>query len=154
NVAGAPADITAFLGNEQRAPMGGIFSNRLQAQVIDSFGNPVSGALVTFTEIDGDTGAGATFPGKARTALGLTNAQGVAYAPALTANNVAGSFSVTASVGTAASTSFYLTVNKASPRLVSTPGGAVTYGTGAKLSASVTLTGASNPTGWLPSRFM
>jgi adhesin/invasin len=75
------------------------FSTLLQTEVTDSSGKPVVGATATFSEANGATGAGATFAGGATTATATTNAQGLAIAPVLTAGDMAGSFTVTASVG-------------------------------------------------------
>jgi hypothetical protein len=102
-----PATIAATGGTPQTAPTGTVFATPLQATVKDLLGNPVSGAVVTFTAPS--SGAGATFAGLA-TATATTGADGKATAPALTANAVVGSYSVTASVsGVSAAAVFSLT---------------------------------------------
>jgi hypothetical protein len=101
NTPGAPAAITAFLGTPQSAAVTKAFQP-LKAQVVDSFGNGVSGVKVTFTAPA--TGATGRFAGKT-TATVLSGANGVATAPAFTANTHAGNFTVTAAatgVGTSA----------------------------------------------------
>jgi hypothetical protein len=75
--------------------------------VRDAGNNPLSGVTVTFTAPAG--GAGASFAGSG-TAAAVTNAGGVATAPALTANSQTGSYIVVASAaGVSASASFNLT---------------------------------------------
>jgi len=91
-----PSAVNVFAGNTQSATVGKAFANRLEAQVADKFGNPLSGVPVTFTE-HAAGGAGGTFAGKTSISV-VTGADGVAMAPVLTANSVAGSFDVTASI--------------------------------------------------------
>jgi hypothetical protein len=62
--------------------------------VQDSFGNPISGALVTFTAPD--TGASGAFTGGGRVSSVPTNADGVGTSPQFTANARAGAYVVTA----------------------------------------------------------
>jgi CSLREA domain-containing protein len=100
--------ISASSGNDQSVPVGTPFGTLLEAQVTDVYGGPISGATVTFTESNGPSGAGATFPGGMITVSALTNAQGIAIAPMLTGNQTGGGFTVIAQVGTL-STVFDLT---------------------------------------------
>jgi len=103
NNAGAASAITATAGSGQSATVNTVFVTALQATVKDSFGNPVSGATVTFAApASGPSGSFAS-PGTA-----TTNSSGVATAPALTANTTAGSYTATATAGSA-SASFSLT---------------------------------------------
>jgi hypothetical protein len=102
---GQVSSISAANGNNQGTPFGTTFGTLPEVQLIDALGNPVSGATVSFTETDGSGGAGGGFTG---TTTVLTNAQGMAYAPPLTANDIAGHFSVTAANGTL-TTTFNLT---------------------------------------------
>jgi adhesin/invasin len=97
---GQAAGISALFGNNQSSPVATPFGTLEEVQLIDTLGNPVSGATVTFTETDG-SGAGAAFGGASTV---TTNAQGIAYAPPLLANDSAGSFSVTAAHGSLATT--------------------------------------------------
>jgi protocatechuate 3,4-dioxygenase beta subunit len=97
NTSGPASTLSAFVGDGSSAVVGNVFGTALEAQVTDALGNPVVGAAVTFTEVDGATGAGATFPGATPTTVTVdTNAQGLAIAPQLTANGSAGGFTVTA----------------------------------------------------------
>jgi hypothetical protein len=107
NLAGAPASIAATGGTPQSAAINTAFASQLQATVSDSFNNPVSGVLVTFTTPA--SGASGTFAGGVNTAT--TNASGVATAPVFTANGTTGGpYTVTASVsGVATSANFSLT---------------------------------------------
>jgi len=59
NTALAPATITATKGSNQTAALGVGFGTDLEATVVDSDGNPVNGAVVTFTAPS--TGASAMF---------------------------------------------------------------------------------------------
>jgi hypothetical protein len=88
-----PSSIAATAGTPQSASINSAFATALQATVKDQFGNPVSGATVTFASPA--SGAGATFGGSS---VVTTNASGVATAPALTANGTAGAYTVTATV--------------------------------------------------------
>ena len=100
-LAGASVDpsIVASGGTPQSTAISTAFATALQATVKDSGGNPVSGASVTFTAPA--SGATATFGGSA-TANVLTDASGVATAPALTANSQTGGYTVIATVAGAA----------------------------------------------------
>ncbi len=100
-VAGQPAAIAASGGTPQSAPAGSAFANTLQAMVTDSCGNPVSGVTVLFNAPL--NGASAVLS----SITAVTNGAGVASVTAM-ANGTAGSYTVTASVGTL-SASFALT---------------------------------------------
>src|SRR6185369_14295237 len=86
-----PASITATFGTPQSATVGTAFANPLQVTVKDASGNPLAGTAVTF--IAPPSGASAVLPGGAV----LTNGSGVASVTAM-ANNIAGSYTVTATV--------------------------------------------------------
>jgi len=105
NTAGPPASVNLFSGNSQSAVVTKAYKNTLQVGVTDQFGNPVAGVKVTFTAPN--SGPGGTFVGKL-TATATTNANGVAIAPAFTANAHPGGFTVIASIS-GAHTSFSLT---------------------------------------------
>ncbi len=108
------------------------FGAALQATVKDGGNNLVSGVTVTFTAPG--TGASATFSGSARRRR-VTNASGIATAPALTANGQAGSYTVTASVaGVATAASFGLTNTAA------TTGGGALSGSGNSATTTENLT--------------
>jgi hypothetical protein len=103
-----PAAVTATSGGGQSAAVTSAFASPLVATVTDSSGGPLSGVTVTFA--GPASGAGVSFPG-GNTAT--TNAQGQASVT-VTANAVAGPYTVTASVaGVATPASFALTNNAA-----------------------------------------
>jgi parallel beta-helix repeat protein len=105
---GSSASLSATAGTPQSADVNTAFATSLQATVRDAANNPLAGVAVTFTAPAG--GASGTFPGGQTTVTVLTNAAGVATAPAFTANGTAGSYAVTASVaGLATMASFALT---------------------------------------------
>ncbi len=100
---GVPSKIQATGGSPQSALIQTVFAQPLKTRVLDSFGNPVSGAAVTFTVPS--SGASASLSSTSA----VTDASGEAAVTA-TANSVAGSYSVTvAAAGVAASASFSLT---------------------------------------------
>jgi len=105
NLVGAPANIAATSGGGQSVTDTGAFTNPLVATVTDAGGNPVSGAVVTFTA-PVQTGASVLFAGGVNTAT--TDASGVATSAAMTANTHVGTYNVTASVNSL-QTTFQLT---------------------------------------------
>ena len=109
NKAGAPASIKASAGTPQSATINTAFAQRLTATVRDAFGNPVTGATVTFTAPA--SGASGTFAGGVNTAK--TNAAGMASAPVFTANGTVGSYTVTANVGTHTTSPGFALTNRA-----------------------------------------
>jgi len=111
NVAGAASSITATAGTPQSATVNTAFATQLQATVKDSFGNAVSGAIVTFNAPG--NGASGAFAGGVNTAT--TNASGVATAAVFTANTTAGAYVVTASVSGVAGAANYSLTNLAGP---------------------------------------
>ncbi len=106
--AGIPARIAAIPLKSRSASVTSRYPEPLQVRVLDAGGNPVAGAVVTFTLASGGSGvcgtsssasaAGATFAGGGAQASAMTSANGVASSPLLTANSTAGSFTVTAAV--------------------------------------------------------
>jgi hypothetical protein len=104
NTAGPAATVTATAGNNQSARISTAFTTALQATVKDSGGNPVPNVTVTFT-VNPANGAGGSFAGN----TAVTNAAGVAIASSFTANNKAGSYTVTAAATGASSATFNLT---------------------------------------------
>jgi protocatechuate 3,4-dioxygenase beta subunit len=93
--AGLAAGVSTVVSGVQRAPVGTPFATPLQARVVDANGNPIQGAAVSFTIVPGATGAAGTFLAASQAVL--TDSNGVATAPPLLANGVAGAFMVTAS---------------------------------------------------------
>lgn len=57
---------------------------------------PIPNVVVTFTIVAGASGASGTFPSAATTATATTDVNGLATAPVITANGIAGVFTVTA----------------------------------------------------------
>ena len=100
--AGAATALAISGGNSQHATVSTAFATPLQVTVMDSSGNPVSGASVTFTPPG--SGASAAITGSPAT----TNASGVASVTA-TANGTAGGYNVVASAGTLPPVNFALT---------------------------------------------
>ena len=98
--ADTPANLTPSGGNGQSTPPGQPLAAPLQVMLTDASGYPIQGAAVAYTVTPGSTGASGTFPGGSLTATVNTDGNGHATAPTLTANTIAGTFTVTASVGT------------------------------------------------------
>jgi protocatechuate 3,4-dioxygenase beta subunit len=107
--------ITATGGNPQSTLAGTAFPSALQVTVKDTNGSPVPGVNVTFTAPV--SGAGATLSGT----TALTNASGVATITA-TANTIAGSYSVIATVGTLTATFSLTNANGAAVNIVAFAG--------------------------------
>lgn len=100
--------ISATAGSNQIAATDSIFTTALQAAVVDENGNPASGVEVTFTAPS--NGASGTFINGATSVTGPTNPSGLVTASAFTANNITGSYTVTATVsGATAAANFSLT---------------------------------------------
>ncbi len=91
-----PSSITATSGTPQSAVVEQPFAASLVVTVRNAEGDGVAGVEVTF--IAPETGAAATFAGGLNSATAVTDVDGVATAPALTANATEGSYTVTASV--------------------------------------------------------
>jgi len=120
NLPGPPASITATAGTPQSATVNTAFATNLGATVEDVFGNPVPNQTVTFDAPT--TGASGTFAGGVNTAK--TNASGVATAAVFTANAVAGSYTVTANIGSfTTDPGFALTNLPGAPASVTATGG-------------------------------
>ena len=97
NILGAAAQkITVAGGSGQSTAVGTAFASPLKALVQDAFNNPVAGASVTFavpsTRPSGAFGGSVTV---------VTDANGFASSPVLTANSQVGAFTATASLSTA-----------------------------------------------------
>jgi hypothetical protein len=121
NTAGAPATLTATAGSNQSATVNTAFGTALLATLTDQFGNPVPGITVTFTAPG--RGASANFVGGN---VGTTDSNGQA-SKGITANTVAGTYSITAqaSGGSNPSTTFVNLTNTAgAPAVVADVSGA------------------------------
>ncbi|OLC92743.1 MAG: hypothetical protein AUH86_18145 [Acidobacteria bacterium 13_1_40CM_4_58_4] len=145
NLTGAAASITATAGTPQSTTINTAFATQLQATVKDSFGNPVSGVLVTFTAPT--SGASGTFAGGVNTAT--TNVSGVATAPVFTANSTAGGpYTVTASASGVATPANFSLTNLGNPpaNVVATAGTpqSATINTAFAAQLQVTVTDSSN----------
>ncbi len=112
--AGAPASITASGGGVQTAQILTVFAQHLSVTVLDRFMNPASGATVNYTA----PGAGAS---STLTAPASTDSNGQTSVTA-TANATAGSYTVSATVGTLTAAAFSLTNTPGAP-------GSVTFAT-------------------------
>ena len=126
NTAGGAFSIIASGGTPQSATVNTAFSTALRVTVEDSFGNPVSGAAVTFTP----PGSGAS---ALLTAPATTDAAGHTQVTAK-ANTAAGTYSVDATVsGVVTGASFVLTNTAGAPASIvasSGSGQSATVGTG------------------------
>ncbi|HZS44063.1 MAG TPA: choice-of-anchor Q domain-containing protein, partial [Blastocatellia bacterium] len=101
---GQPATVTATQGQGQKAGLN-IDYGPLQVTVADASGIPVGGITVTFQVDPGGSGATGSFTGNQNAATAITDVNGRATAPTLTANNIIGSFDVTASTSVQGSSS-------------------------------------------------
>jgi hypothetical protein len=108
SAAGIPATITALPPDGQSATVNGDYARQLSAHVLDADGNPVSGAMVTFTlgsagggggAGQGVSSAGGTFADGSAQATAMTDTGGVATSPHFSANGSIGRFTATATVG-------------------------------------------------------
>ena len=95
NTAPKPSAIVAISGTPQSTMIGTAFAQRLVARVTDAAGNPMAGVTVKFSTPSG--GASALFSG-VHAVKAVADANGVATAPVLTANNRAGRYSATATI--------------------------------------------------------
>ena len=103
--AGIPARLMRIPLRHRSAKLDARFPQPLQVRVLDASGNPAAGAIVTFTLGSADAStcgtsaaAGASFAGGGTQATATADDAGLATAPALNANAVAGSFTAAASV--------------------------------------------------------
>lgn len=107
-------------GPSQSAVVNTPYATDLYAKVTDALGRPIPGVTVTFKAPA--SGPSGTFAGKP-TATAVTNALGVATAPAFKANTKAGSFVVTVGFGAAAAPETIQLTNLPGPpaRLIALP---------------------------------
>ena len=108
---GLPSAIAALTGSGEQATVDSQYAQALQARVTDANGNPVQGAVVSFSVVPGATGATGTFLGGP--ASGVTDANGVATAPPLLAGTTPGRFTATASTDGLASVATFSLDNHA-----------------------------------------
>lgn len=93
---GVLAGISASSGGGQIAKVGTAFGEQLRVEVLDTGGCPMPGEDVEFALPS--TGASALFAGGATVTTVVSDSDGTATSPALTANDVTGSFSAQASI--------------------------------------------------------
>jgi protocatechuate 3,4-dioxygenase beta subunit len=106
NVAGTAATIKAGAADGQAAPAGSRFPIPLAVTVADADKNPVPGALVRFAAPA--RGPSGHFAKHGRVVWVRSNANGIAVAPAFTADARPGGYVVTATVASSARTAFAL----------------------------------------------
>jgi sugar lactone lactonase YvrE len=91
------AAMTKSAGDGQITALGQPFPVALAVTVTDGNGNPVAGAPVTFSAIPGESGASASFASAPPMPI-ASGQNGIATAPVLTANNISGQFTASATV--------------------------------------------------------
>ena len=89
------SSIVALSGTPQSTTVSSNFQTPIQAKVIDANGNPISGVMVNFSTPS--AGPSALF-GNSTNASSVTDASGVATAPAVTANGQTGTYTLVARV--------------------------------------------------------
>jgi hypothetical protein len=92
----AAATLSSPSGSAQKATVDTNFRRHLGVALLDTTGQPLEGATVTFAITPAAAGAGATFAGGGQQATAVTGADGTTTSPALVANKTAGAFSATA----------------------------------------------------------
>lgn len=112
--------INAQTGSMQTATVGQAFATSLSAVVTDN-GAPLGSAQVTFTVQPSAAGAGGTFPNATTTDTETTNDKGVATASTLTADAIAGPFSVSATTSGASTPAQFSLTNVAAPTISVNP---------------------------------
>ena len=103
NIADTASQITALSGSDQATIVNKPFTNKLEAKVLDQYGNPVANTSVSF--MVPDTGAS----GSTMILIATTDSNGIANL-SLNANGLVGTFTVTGKInGNAAIAKFTLT---------------------------------------------
>jgi sugar lactone lactonase YvrE len=137
---GPAASVTAAAGSGQRALTNAAFATPLQVIVKDAYGNPVSGATVTFAVPSTGASAGLS-SGSVK-----SNSAGTASVTAI-ANTSAGAYTVTATVSGLTTASFSLTNASASTNVVVTSSSVISlFESAVTFTASVSAT-SGTPTG-------
>jgi trimeric autotransporter adhesin len=103
---GTPRQVSVHSGSGQSTMVATPFGAAMVAYVRDNT-SPLAGVTVTFTAPA--SGPSGTFAGNALTAIAVTDSNGLATAPSFAANTIAGTYNVTASVGSLTPASFALT---------------------------------------------
>lgn len=108
---GLPSSIATTGTSAQEAAVDTGYAQPLQARVTDANGNPVQGAVVTFSIAPGSSGASASFLGGEPSAT--TDSNGLATSPPLMANGVPGRFTASASTTGVSAVAIYALDNHA-----------------------------------------
>ena len=98
----ACVSLTALAGNGQSVTVAANFAIPLKILAMGGDALPVPGATITFTAPA--TGASLTFSGGGNSVNTVTDVNGFATAPSMSANNIAGGYIVTASIGVRSAT--------------------------------------------------
>jgi hypothetical protein len=118
--AGPPTFLASINGNGQSTQVKTQFGSPLVVIPIDTAGNPVPGAAVTFTA-PALSGASVTFQSTGtNTATVNANSAGTATSPLMTANGIAGPIAIGVTSGSANPTTFFIT-STAGPAAAMTP---------------------------------
>jgi protocatechuate 3,4-dioxygenase beta subunit len=129
----------AALAHDPAATVNTQYRERLVARVLDANGQPVEGATVTF----GVDAAGGSFVGGGTQATALSDANGIATAPALVASKTAGTFTATATAPGAQPVRYALTNRAGAPYAIvagAASGTATTVGSRVAIPLAVTVT--------------
>ncbi len=100
NTSSAPAALSVTAGSSQSTVVGQAFASPISVQLVDSSGQPYPGVPVTFTAPTARTSATFVSSGSNTTTV-TTDSSGIATVPVAYAGSGAGTYSVTASAGTA-----------------------------------------------------
>jgi len=123
NTSGPAASFSATSGSLQDAVISTAFQAPLVVTVFDAYGNPVTGASVTFTA-PGSGASGIFASNSSPTETDTTNSSGVATSSTFTANSTLGSYPVTATVSGVSGTSVnFKLANVTGPLLSIAPSG-------------------------------
>jgi hypothetical protein len=110
-----PSRVVARAGDLQSVPISSPFQAVFQAEVLDAVDNPVRGVAVMFaTPLAGPSG---TFSNGMTSFVAATDANGLVTAPTFTANSIAGSYLVTASVAGVSNRGYFFLTNSATHSL-------------------------------------
>jgi hypothetical protein len=101
-----PASIVPTMGMGQSTGLSQPFGSQLQVSVTDAANSPISGIQVAFAAPA--SGASLTFGAGGNSVTVITNTAGLALSPPMTANAIAGTYSVTATVAGLSPASFTL----------------------------------------------
>ena len=133
---------SVYAGNNQSAPANGYFQTPLSVQVKSPTGSANGGpknAVVTFTVKPGSQGEAGTFGGLSSITV-FADANGIAAAPPLMTNSIAGPWYVTATVGGLSATSLPFTLNTTSGAPTAIIRASITGKSGALASRTWTIT--------------